>query len=204
MPSFANKTWPINHSLLITATHSVLVPANENNVCTSDARRLFVCSRKTGPSFFHPFLPSAASDSCFFRQLLLLLLLLLTGGKNKGSVNEIDLQLRLPIRFIAFLTYISFLVNRLIKLSLFLGGRLLAKYSKAGCFFPNNAFCATEIGFSRWQIWTLGPLQGVPCFGIPEQPVRAKCNCLDQLFSATLCKLGWVAYFYGLGISKCV
>ena len=123
---------------------------------------------------------------------------------RRRPVNEIDLQLRLPIRFIAFLTYISFLVNMLIKLSLFLGGRLLAKYSKAGCFFPNNALCATEIGFSRWQIWTLGPLQGVPCFGIPEQPVRAKCNCLDQLFSATLCKLGWVAYFYGLGICKCV
>ena len=29
------------------------------------------------------------------------------------------------------------------------------------------------MGFNRWQVWSLGPMQVVPCYGIPEQSGRA-------------------------------
>ena len=48
-------------------------------------------------------------------------------------------------------------------------------------FSPITPKCFPEIGFYRWQFWTLGTIQGVPCFGIPGQSGRAVCICQDCL-----------------------
>ena len=47
--------------------------------------------------------------------------------------------------------------------------------------------CVTEIGFKSWQVWTLGPMQGRPCFGIPEstqaEPIAfAQCRFVAQFY----------------------
>ena len=51
-------------------------------------------------------------------------------------------------------------------------------------FFPTTL----SVGFDRWQVWTLGPTQGVPCFGFPDISDKVISICLVQMCSTTLCQ----------------